>query len=70
MFTGGGRAEYEKWAQWVVDDEFDLSSNFIPDADTPRVLQIHARRAIHMLGDMVDFDSPDFSWPTGIGMSC
>ena len=67
MFTEDGRTEYEKWAKWVSDDEFDLSPNFIPDADTPQGAIEYYK---YMLSDMVDFDSPDFSWPTGIGMSC
>lgn len=67
MFTEDGYDEFEKWSKWVSDDDFDLSPDFVPDEDTPQGAIDYYKS---MMGMLVDFDAPDFSWPTGIGMNC
>ena len=66
MFTEDGLAEYEKVAEWVGDDSYQLSPNFVPTEDTPQEAIDYYK---YMMSDLVDFDSEDFRWPTGIGMN-
>lgn len=67
MFTEEGLAEFKKWEKWISDENFDFSPDFVPTADTPQ-------GAIDYYKDMmsmgVNFDAPNFSWPTGVGMNC
>ena len=65
MFTDDGRKEFEKHAKWISDENFDLIHNFDPDADTPKEA---VEYYIYMMSELVDFDDPNFSWPTGVGM--
>lgn len=67
MFTPEGEAEYKKWEKWISDDNFQFSPDFIPDDDTPQGAIEYYK---FMLDEMVDFDAPDFEWPTGIGLDC
>lgn len=67
MFTPEGEAEYKKWEKWISDDNFQFSPDFIPDDDTPQGAIEYYQ---FMLDEMVDFDAPDFEWPTGIGLDC
>lgn len=66
MFTDEGQSEYEKWAEWISDDNFQFSPDFVPDESTPQGAVDYYK---YMLGDMVDFDAPGFTWPTGIGVN-
>ena len=67
MFTEEGLKEYEKYEKWISDENFMLSPNFIPTEDTPKEAIEYYK---YMQSDVVDFDSPDYKWPTRIGMSC
>lgn len=67
MFTDDGKREYEKWAKWISDDSFQFSPNFVPTEDTPQGAIDYYKSVMDMV---VDFDAPDFSWPTGIGLNC
>lgn len=67
MFTPEGRSEFDKYSEWISDDDFDLSPNFIPDDDTPPEAVAYYKR---MMAPLVDFDDPSFEWPTGVGMNC
>lgn len=66
MFTPEGEAEYKKWEKWISDDDFQFSPDFIPDDDTPQGAIDYYK---FMLDEMVDFDAPDFEWPTGVGVN-
>ena len=66
MFTEDGLAEYEKVAKLVGDDSYQLSPNFVPTEDTPQEAIDYYK---YMMSDLVDFESEDFRWPTGIGMN-
>ena len=66
MFTPEGEAEYKKWEKWISDDDFQFSPAFIPDDDTPQGAIDYYK---FMLDEMVDFDAPDFEWPTGVGVN-
>lgn len=65
MFTESGRETYEKYREWLEDENFDLSPNFVPTEDTPQGA-IDFYKSIESM--VVNFDHPDFEWPTGIGM--
>ena len=66
MFTEDGHKEFEKWSEWVSDENFMLSPDFVPTEDTPQgAIDFYKR----MEGMAVDFDAPDFTWPTGCGMN-
>lgn len=66
MFTDEGRAEYEKWRKWIEDENFDLSPNFVPTEDTPQGAIDYYKEMESML---INFDDPNFTWPTGCGMN-
>lgn len=65
MFTDEGRKEFEKYEKWISDENFDLSPSFVPDENTPKEAVEYYK---YMMGELVDFDDPGFSWPTGVGM--
>lgn len=65
MLTEQGAREYEKWAEWISDDNFDLSPDFVPDETTPQGAIDYYKSVMSMV---VDFDSPSFTWPTGVGL--
>ena len=67
MFTDEGSREYMKWKKWISDESFQFSPNFIPTEDTPKEAVEYYK---YMLSDVVDFESQDFKWPTGVGMNC
>lgn len=67
MFTDDGKNEHAKWAKWISDEDFDFSPDFVPGPDTPNGAVEYYKR---MMSDLVDFDAPGFSWPTGVGMCC
>ena len=66
MFTDEGRTEFEKYEKWVSDEDFDLSPNFVPTEDTPEGAVEYYK---FMMSDLVDFNAPGFTWPTGVGMN-
>ena len=66
MLSKDRNNEYEKYRKWIEDENFDLSPNFIPIEDTPQGA-IDFYKDIESI--LVDFDDPDFTWPTGVGMS-
>ncbi|MFR7746669.1 MAG: hypothetical protein ACLU06_04500 [Eggerthellaceae bacterium] len=66
MFTDEGRAEYEKWRKWIEDENYDLSPNFVPTEDTPQGAIDYYKEMESML---INFDDPNFTWPTGCGMN-
>lgn len=69
MFTKSGKSEYEKYAQWISDENFQFSPDFIPGEKTPQeAVEYYKDMYRDMFG--IDFDSPDFRWPTGIGLNC
>ncbi len=67
MFTNEGIKEYEKYKNWISDENFMLSPNFVPTEDTPEEAIEYYK---YMESEFVDFDSPNFTWPTGVGMNC
>ena len=67
MFTDDGKSEYRKYAKWIGDDDFDFSPDFVPTEDTPKEAVEYYKM---MMSELVDFDAPDFTWPTGVGMCC
>ena len=67
MFTDEGLREYKKWEKWISDESFQFSPNFVPTEETPKEAAEYYK---YMLSDVVDFESPDFKWPTGVGMNC
>lgn len=67
MFTEEGYKEFEKWSEWVSDENFMLSPDFVPTKETPQGAIDYYKSMMDMV---VDFDAPDFSWPTGVGMNC
>lgn len=70
MFTGEGKKEYEKWAKWISDDAFQFSPDFVPDDETPAGAVEYYKNMYKSMLPMIDFDSPNFEWPTGIGLNC
>lgn len=66
MFTDDGQKEYQKWAKWISDENFMFSPDFVPDENTPQGAIGYYK---FMLDEMVDFDAPDFEWPTGVGVN-
>lgn len=66
MFTPDGEKEFEKYSKWVSDEDFMLSPNFIPTKDTPQEAVNYYK---YMMEEVVDFNAPDFEWPTGVGMN-
>ncbi|QKF07198.1 hypothetical protein HLV38_02965 [Berryella wangjianweii] len=70
MFTSDGEAEYRKWEQWISDDEFQFSPDFVPNDDTPQGAIEYYKSMYRELFPMLEIDSPDFRWPTGIGLNC
>lgn len=67
MFTEDGYIEFEKWSEWVSDENFMLSPDFVPTKGTPQGAIDYYKSMMDMA---VDFDAPDFTWPTGVGMNC
>ena len=67
MFTDEGLREYKKWEKWIGDESFQFSPNFVPTEETPKEAVEYYK---YMLSDIVDFENPDFKWPTGVGMNC
>ncbi len=66
MFTEDGYKEFKKWEKWISDENFDLSPDFVPTEDTPQgAIDFYKR----MEGMAIDFDDPNFTWPTGCGMN-
>lgn len=70
MFTENAQSEYEKWEKWISDEEFQFSPDFVPTKDTPEGAVEYYKKTIGDFFPMIDFDSPDFKWPTGIGLNC
>ena len=66
MFTESGLFEYEKHRKWISDENFMLSPNFVPTDETPKAAVEYYKR---LEAPLVDFDAPDFKWPTGVGMN-
>lgn len=66
MFTESGFAEYEKYQKWISDEDYMLSPNFVPTDETPQAAVDYYKSLESYL---VDFDAPDFKWPTGVGMN-
>lgn len=66
MFTPEGENEYKKYEKWVSDENYMLSPDFIPTDETPKEAVEYYK---YMMSDVVDFESPDFKWPTGIGVN-
>ena len=66
MFTESGFIEYEKHRKWISDEDYMLSPNFVPTDETPQEAIDYYKR---MEASLVDFDAPDFKWPTGVGMN-
>lgn len=66
MFTDDGQAKYNEFAQWVSDENYMFSPNFVPTEETPAEAIEYYK---YMLSDLVDFDAPGFEWPTGIGVN-
>ncbi len=67
MFTEDGFSEFEEYSKWISDENYDFSPNFIPAEDTPKEAVEYYKSVMSMA---VDFDAPDFKWPTGVGMNC
>lgn len=67
MFTEEGIKEYEKWKKWISDENFMFSPDFVPTKDTPQGAVDYYKRIMSMC---VNFDAPDFAWPTGVGGNC
>lgn len=67
MFTDDGKSEYDKWAKWISDENYMFSPDFVPDENTPQGAVDYYKDMISMV---VDVDSPDFEFPTGIGLNC
>lgn len=67
VFTEDGAEEYEKYSKWISDENFMFSPDFVPTEDTPQEAIDYYK---DMLSIAVDFDDPNFKWPTGIGMNC
>lgn len=67
MFTKEGLQEYNKWKKWVGNDECDFRPDFVPTEDTPQGAIDYYK---DMLSEIVDFDDPNFTWPTGVTINC
>ena len=67
MFTNNGAEEYKKHEKWIKDDTFMFSPNFVPTKETPQETIDYYK---YMESDLVDFNAPNFKWPTGVGMNC
>lgn len=70
MFTPEAEAEYKRYEKWIGDDEFQFSPNFVPSESTPPEAVEYYKDMYRSMFPMIDFDSPDFRWPTGIGLNC
>lgn len=70
MFTDAGLEEYKKWEKWISDESDQFSANFIPTEDTPEGAVEYYKRIYKSCFPMIDFDSPDFKFPTGIALNC
>jgi hypothetical protein len=70
MFTPEGQTEYEKWEKWISDEAFQFSPDFVPTKETPAEAIEYYKSVYKGMLPMIDFDSPDFEWPTGIGLNC
>lgn len=70
MFTEEGLQEYKKWEKWISDENYQFSPNFIPTSETPDGAVEYYKSMYKSMLPMIDFDSPDFEWPTGIAMNC
>lgn len=66
MFTEEGITEYKKWAEWISDEDFMLSPDFVPDKNTPQGAIDYYKE---MISGMFGIDSSDIKFPTGIGLN-
>lgn len=69
MFTENGEKEYKKWEKWVSDGSDQFSANFIPTEDTPQGAVEYYKKIYKSIFPMLNFDSPNFKWPTGIALN-
>lgn len=69
MFTEDGQKEYEKYAKWISDENFQFSPDFVPSDETPKEAVEYYKSMYKSLLPMLDVNSPDF-FPTGIGLNC
>lgn len=68
MFTVEGENEYKKWEKWISDENFQFSPNFVPTEETPAGAVEYYKDMYRSFFPMIDFDSPHFKWPVGIGL--
>ncbi|MGR1083951.1 hypothetical protein ACUYFE_07985 [Olegusella massiliensis] len=70
MFSNdSAEKRYEKYAKWISDENFQFSPDFVPTEETPAEAIEYYKEKVSGLFPMIDFDSPEFEWPTGIGIN-